>query len=64
MIEWFQRIVTAAESFIPNSRKRGVEDMTIDEVIAMDEKQVFDRKSIRIKPVDLSDIICVSASTE
>jgi ATP-dependent DNA helicase RecG len=56
--------VTAAESFIPNSRKRGVEDMTIDEVIAMDEKQVFDRKSIRIKPVDLSDIICAFANAD
>lgn len=38
--------------------------MTIDEVIAMDEKQIFDRKSIRIKPVDLSDAICAFANAD
>jgi len=38
--------------------------MTIDEVIAMDEKQIFDRKSIRIKPVDLSDTVCAFANAD
>lgn len=38
--------------------------MTIEEVLAMDEKQIFDRKSIRIKPVDLSDTICAFANAD
>ena len=38
--------------------------MTIEEVLAKDEKQIFDRKSIRIKPVDLSDTICAFANAD
>ena len=38
--------------------------MTIEEVIAKDEKQIFDRKSINIKPVDLSDTICAFANAD
>ncbi len=38
--------------------------MTIDEVLAMDEKQIFDRKSIKIKPTDLSDTICAFANAD
>ena len=38
--------------------------MTIEEVLAKDEKQVFDRKSINIKPVDLSDTICAFANAD
>lgn len=38
--------------------------MTIDEVLSMDEKQIFDRKSILIKPVDLSDTICAFANAD
>ena len=38
--------------------------MTIDEVLAMNEKQIFDRKSIQIKPVDLSDTICAFANAD
>ena len=35
--------------------------MTIEQVLAMDEKQIFDRKSIMIKPKDLSDTLCAFA---
>lgn len=38
--------------------------MTIDEVLAMDEKQIFDRKSIQIKPTDLSATICAFANAD
>ncbi len=38
--------------------------MTISEVLAMEEKQIFDRKSIQIKPVDLSDTICAFANAD
>ena len=38
--------------------------MTIDEVLAMNEKQIFDRKSIQIKPVDLADTICAFANAD
>lgn len=38
--------------------------MTIDEVLAKNEKQIFDRKSIQIKPADLSDTICAFANAD
>ena len=38
--------------------------MTIEEVLAMNEKQIFDRKSIQIKPVDLADTICAFANAD
>lgn len=38
--------------------------MTIEEVLMMSEKQIFDRKSIQIKPVDLSDTICAFANAD
>ena len=38
--------------------------MTIDEVLKMNEKQIFDRKSIRINPADLSDTICAFANAD
>ena len=38
--------------------------MTIEEVLAKEEKQIFDRKSIQIKPVDLSDTICAFANAD
>ena len=38
--------------------------MTIEEVLANEEKQIFDRKSIQIKPVDLSDTICAFANAD
>lgn len=38
--------------------------MTIDEVLAKDEKQIFDRKSIQINPADLSDTICAFANAD
>ena len=38
--------------------------MTIEEVLAKDEKQIFDRKSIQIKPADLSDTICAFANAD
>lgn len=38
--------------------------MTIEEVLAKNEKQTFDRKSIQIKPVDLSDTICAFANAD
>lgn len=38
--------------------------MTIDEVLAKDEKQIFDRKSIHIKPADLSDTLCAFANAD
>ena len=34
--------------------------MTIDEVLAKEEKQILDRKSIHIIPADLSDTLCAS----
>ena len=38
--------------------------MTIDEILAMDEKQIFERKSIFIKPTDLSDTLCAFANAD
>ena len=38
--------------------------MTIEEVLSKDEKQIFDRKSIRINPADLSDTICAFANAD
>lgn len=38
--------------------------MTIDEILAKDEKQIFDRKSIQINPADLSDTICAFANAD
>ena len=38
--------------------------MTIDEVLKMNERQIFDRKSIRINPADLSDTICAFANAD
>ena len=38
--------------------------MTIDEVLKMNEKQIFDRKSISINPADLSDTICAFANAD
>ena len=38
--------------------------MTIKEVLEKDEKQIFDRKSINIKPADLSDTICAFANAD
>lgn len=38
--------------------------MTIDEVLSMDEKQIFDCKSIQIKPADLSGTICAFANAD
>ena len=38
--------------------------MTIEEVLAKNEKQIFERKSIQIKPVDLSDTICAFANAD
>ena len=38
--------------------------MTIEEILANNEKQIFDRKSIQIKPVDLSDTICAFANAD
>ena len=38
--------------------------MTIEQVLAMDEKQIFDRKSIMIKPKDLSDTLCAFANAD
>ncbi|MBR4369604.1 MAG: putative DNA binding domain-containing protein, partial [Victivallales bacterium] len=38
--------------------------MTISEVLAMNEKQIFDRKSILIKPADLSDTLCAFANAD
>jgi len=33
--------------------------VTIEEVLAKDEKQIFDRKSIQIRPADLSETILI-----
>ena len=38
--------------------------MTIEEVLAKNEKQIFDRKSIQIRPADLSDTICAFANAD
>ena len=38
--------------------------MTIEEVLAKDEKQIFDRKSIQIRPADLSETICAFANAD
>ena len=38
--------------------------MTIEEVLAFDEKQIFDRKSVFIKPTDLSDALCAFANAD
>ena len=37
---------------------------TIEEVLAKDEKQIFDRKSIQIRPADLSETICAFANAD
>ena len=38
--------------------------MTIEEILAVDEKQIFDRKSVFIKPSDLSDTLCAFANAD
>lgn len=38
--------------------------MTIDEVLNMNEKQIFNQKSIMINPADLSDTICAFANAD
>lgn len=38
--------------------------MTIEHVLAMDEKQIFDRKSIMINPKDLSATLCAFANAD
>ena len=38
--------------------------MTIEEVLAKNEKQIFDRKSIQIKPSDLSCTLCAFANAD
>ena len=38
--------------------------MTIEEVLAKEEKQVFDRKSVQIKPADLADTLCAFANAD
>ena len=38
--------------------------MTIEEVLAKEEKQIFDRKSIQIKPTDLAATICAFANAD
>ena len=38
--------------------------MTIDEILANNEKQIFERKSINIKPVDLSGTLCAFANAD
>ncbi len=38
--------------------------MTIEEVMSKEEKQIFDRKSIHIKPADLSDTLCAFANAD
>lgn len=38
--------------------------MTIEEVLSKNERQIFERKSIQIKPVDLSDTICAFANAD
>ncbi len=36
--------------------------MTIEEILTLEEGQIFDRKSIFIKPADLSDTLCAFAN--
>ena len=38
--------------------------MRIEQVLANDEKQIFDRKSIQIKPADLANTICAFANAD
>lgn len=38
--------------------------VTIEEVLTKDEKQIFDRKSIQIRPADLSETICAFANAD
>lgn len=38
--------------------------MKIEEILAENEKQIFDRKSIQIKPSDLSNAICAFANAD
>lgn len=38
--------------------------MTIEDVLKMNEKQIFDRKSIKIKPSDLSSTVCAFANAD
>ena len=38
--------------------------MNIELVLAMDEHQIFDRKSIQVAPTSLSDLICAFANAD
>ena len=38
--------------------------MNIEQVLAMDEYQIFDRKSIQVAPTFLSDLICAFANAD
>ena len=38
--------------------------MNIEQVLAMDEYQIFDRKSIQVAPTSLSDLICAFANAD
>lgn len=38
--------------------------MKIEEVLTMSEKQIFERKSVRIKPTDLSATLCAFANAD
>ena len=38
--------------------------MTIEEILSKEESQTFDRKSIMIKPTDLSDTVCAFANAD
>jgi len=38
--------------------------MTIEEILTFDEMQIFDRKSVFIKPTDLSDTLCAFANSD
>ena len=38
--------------------------MTIQEVLATDENQIFERKSILVKPTDLSATLCAFANAD
>ena len=38
--------------------------MNIEQVLAMNEYQIFDRKSIHIAPTSLSDLLCAFANAD